>query len=118
MEWLNAWDSLAYPVGIDIDGVDPSLDSGLPTTWLVVAVILSVAAVVWYRQRVVRHSFWCATAGRDVELVLERGRVLSCTAFEDSTAVACARHCRDRSFRMQWPAAVPELSQLRGGRSR
>lgn len=118
MDWLNAWEPLAYPVDIDIDGVDPSRDGGLPTTWLAVAVILSVAAVVRYRQRVARHSFWCATAGRDVELVLGRGCVLSCTAFEDSTAIACARRCRDRSFRMQWPPALPALSRLRGGRPR
>jgi hypothetical protein len=77
-------------------------------------VILLAAAVRAYRQRVARHSFWCATVGRGVEVRLEHGCVGSCTAFEDPMAIACARRCLDRSFRVQWPLAVPALSRLRG----
>jgi hypothetical protein len=43
-----------------------------------------------------------------------RGRALSCSAFEDPAAIACGRRCLDRSFRVQWPPALPVLAQ-RGG---
>jgi len=69
--------------------------------------------VMWFRRRVVRHSFWCATAGRDVVVRLGRGCVQSCSAFEDPTAIACARRCRDRSFRVQWPPELPVLARPR-----
>jgi hypothetical protein len=35
--------------------------------------------------------------------------VLSCSAFEDPTAIACGRRCRERSFRVQWPT-LPVLA--------
>jgi len=56
-----------------------------------------------------------ATTGRDVEMGFRRGRVLSCSAFEDPTAIACGRRCLDRSFRVQWPPALPVLAQRRDG---
>jgi hypothetical protein len=120
MDWLDAWDRLSYPVpdvDIEIERVDPSAEGGLVAVGLVSAVILVIllaAAVRGYRQRVARHSFWCATVGREVEVRLQRGCVQSCTAFEDPMAIACARRCLDRSFRVQWPLAVPTVSRLRG----
>jgi hypothetical protein len=106
---------LPYPVLYEeVDRVDASGDGGLLTAWLVLAVIAMTATYVWRRQRVVRHSFWCLTAGREVEMRVSRGCVLSCSAFEDRTAIACARRCLDRSFRMQWPAALPVLGRPRG----
>jgi hypothetical protein len=116
MDWSSAWEPLPYPVPyMEIESVDPPADGGLLTVGLVVvAVILLAAAVMWYRQRVVRHSFWCATVGRDVEVRSGRGGVQSCSAFEDPTAIACARRCLDRSFRVQWPPAVPVLARPRG----
>lgn len=111
MDWFSEWEPLPY--NIEIERVDPSADGGLLPAWLVVAVILLAAAVMWYRQRVVLHSFWCATVGRDVEVRLGRGCVQSCSAFEDPTAIACARRCLDRSFRVQWPPAVPVLAGRR-----
>jgi hypothetical protein len=96
-----------YPVPyMEIEQVDPPVDGGLLSAWLVVAVIVLAAAALWYRQHGVRHSFWCATAEREVEVRLGRGCVKSCSAFEDPTAIACARRCLDRSFRVQWPPAV------------
>jgi hypothetical protein len=38
---------------------------------------------------------------------------VSCSAFEDPTAIACARRCLDRSFRVQWPPALPVLARPR-----
>lgn len=115
MDWFSTWEALPYPVPyMEIERVDPPADGGLLTAWLVLAVILLAAAVMWYRQRLVRHSFWCATVGRDVEVRLGRGCVQSCSAFEDPMAIACARRCLDRSFRVQWPPAVPVLARPRG----
>lgn len=115
MDWFSVWEPLPYPVPyMEIEPVDPSPAGGLLTAWLVLAVIALVAAVMWYRQRVVRHSFWCATLARDVEVHLWGGCVKSCSAFEDPTAIACGRRCVDRSFRMQWPRAVPVLTRPRG----
>jgi len=112
MDWFSVWEPLPYPVPyIDIEGVDPPADGGLLPAWLVVAVILLAAAVMW---RVVLHSFWCATVGRDVEVRLGRGCVQSCSAFEDPTAIACARRCLDRRFRVQWPPVDPVLARPRG----
>jgi hypothetical protein len=115
MDWFSTWEPLPHPVPyMEIERVDPPADGGLLTVWLVVAVILLAAAVMWYRQRVVRHSFWCATVERDVEVRLGRGCVESCSAFEDPTAIACARRCLDRGFRVLWAPAVPVLARPRG----
>lgn len=114
MDWFSTWEPAPYPVPyMDIERLDPPADGGLLTAWLVLAVIALAAAVMWFRRRVVRHSFWCATAGRDVVVRLGRGCVQSCSAFEDPTAIACARRCRDRSFRVQWPPALPVLARPR-----
>ena len=99
---------------VEIERVDSSADGVLLTVWLVLAVIALAVAVMWYRHRVVRRSFWCATVGRDVEVHLARGCVQSCSAFEDPTAIACARRCLDRSFRVQWPWAIPVPARPRG----
>ncbi len=115
MDWFSVWEPLPYPVPyLEIERVDPPADGGSLTAWLVLALITLAAAMMWNRQRVVRHSFWCATVGRDVEMRLRRGCVQSCSAFEDPTAIACARRCPDRSFRVQWPPAVPVLARPRG----
>lgn len=113
MDWFSTWEPAPYPVPyMDIERLDPPADGGVLNAWLVLAVI-ALAATVMFRRRVVRHSFWCATAGRDVVVRLGRGCVQSCSAFEDPTAIACARGCRDRSFRVQWPPALPVLARPR-----
>ena len=104
MDWFSAWDPGSY---IEIEAVDADVDTGRLTAWLILTVVALIVATLWYRQRVSRHSFWCATVGRDVEVLFRFGRVLSCSAFEDPTAVACARRCLVRSFRVQWPSALP-----------
>jgi hypothetical protein len=106
MDWFTAWEPVGY---VEIERVDPGMDSGMLTAWLILAVIALAALIAWYRQRVVRRSFWCATAGRDVEVRFRRACVLTCSAFEDPTAVACARRCLDRGFRAQWPRALPVI---------
>jgi hypothetical protein len=114
MDWFSVWEPLPHPVTpVEIDRVDQATDGGLLTASLVLAVILLAAAMIWYR-RSVRGSFWCAVAGREVEVRLRLGRVQSCSAFEDPTAIACGRRCLDRSFRVQWPPAVPLLARPRG----
>jgi|SRR6185503_14867008 hypothetical protein len=115
MDWFSTWEPAPHPVPYtDIERLDPPADGGLLTAWLVLAVIALVVTVMWFRRRVVHHSFWCATAGRDVDVRLGSGWVQSCSAFEDPTAIACARRCRDRGFRVKWPPALPTLARPRG----
>jgi hypothetical protein len=111
MDWFSAWEPVPY---IDVERIDPPVDAGRLSAWLVLAVIVLTAVIMWYRQRVVSHSFWCATVGRDIAMQFRHGRVLSCSAFEDPTAIACARRCLDRSFRVQWPPTLPVLTRPRG----
>jgi hypothetical protein len=106
MDWFTVWEPVGY---VEIERVDSPMDSGMLTAWLILAVIALAGFIAWYRQRVVRRSFWCATAGRDVEVRFRRVGVLSCSAFETPTAVACARRCLDRGFRAQWPRALPVI---------
>jgi hypothetical protein len=121
MDWFTAWEPAGY-VEIEIERGDAPTDSGMLTAWLILAVIaLAVIAlaglIAWYRQRVVRRSFWCATAGRDVEVRFRRACVLSCSVFEEPTAAACARRCLDGGFRAQWPPALPVIvRRLASGR--
>jgi len=108
MDWFSTWDPGPY---IEIEPVDAAVDPGRLTAWLIVTVVALILAALWYRQRVSHRSFYCATVGRDVEVLFRFGRVLSCSAFEDPTAIACARRCLDRSFRGQWPPALPMVTQ-------
>lgn len=110
MDWFSVWEPAPYPLpDMDIERLEPPSDGGLLAVWLALAVVALAAAVMSSRRRLVRHSFWCATAGRDVDVRLERGFVQSCSVFEDPTAIACARRCRDRSFRVQRPPVLPVL---------
>jgi hypothetical protein len=63
-----------------------------------------------------RRRFWCAEAGREVEVLFEeRGlpgmrwsaAVKSCPVFEPGTGIACHRHCLSATFRRQWKFALP-----------
>ena len=110
MDWFNMWDPVSY---IDIERVEPPVDAGRFVAWLVVAMIVLTAMVMWYRQRIVCDSFWCAAVGREVEVRRRLGCVLSCSAFENPTAVACSRRCLDRSFRVQWPPALQVVTSPR-----
>jgi hypothetical protein len=111
MDWLSELEPIPYT---EVEQIDPTLDAGRLTAWLILAAVALIVAALWYRQRVFRRSFWCATVGRDIEVRLRLGCVLSCSAFEDPTAIACARRCLDRSFRVQWPPALPVLTRPRG----
>lgn len=111
-DWFSAWEPVRY---VEIERVDPPADSGMLIAWLILAVLVVTGFVAWYRQRVVRRSFWCATAGRDVEVRFRRSCVLSCAAFEEPAAIACARRCMDRTFRAQWPPALPVLMRPSSG---
>ena len=93
MDWFSTWDPEPY---IEIETVDGAVDTARLTAWLIVTAVALIVAALWYRQRVSRHSFWCATVGRDVEVLFRFGRVLS-----------CARRCLVPSFRVQWPPALP-----------
>jgi hypothetical protein len=100
---------------VEIERMDPPADSGMLIPWLILAVLVVAGLVAWYRQRVVRRSFWCATEGRDVEVRFRRSCVLSCSAFEGPATVACARRCMNRAFRVQWPPALPVLTRPSSG---
>ena len=115
MDWLGEWDPFLFPAPyIETETVEPPAMGEQLTAWLVLAVIALTVVAIWYRLRVARHSFWCATAGREVEVRIAHGCVQSCSAFENGAAVACARRCVDRSFRMQWPPALPVLARSGG----
>ena len=68
-----------------------------------------------------RHAaFSCALTERDVEVQFEAWGmpglrrlcgIVSCTAFDPPTAVACGRRCLDRAFRRQWQPALPVHSR-------
>ena len=114
MDWFGPWEPVPYA---DFEAVAPSTDAARFVTWLIVAMILLMPIVIWYWHRVVRHSFWCAAVERDVEVRFRRGAALSCSAFEDGAAIACTRRCVDRTFRVQWPPALPALTRPRGART-
>jgi hypothetical protein len=90
MDWFSTWDPVFYA---EIDQVDPAVDTGRLTAWLILAVVALAVAALWYRQRVFRHSFWCATIGRDVEVCFRLGRVRGFTT----------RRC---AFRRRWDRAA------------
>jgi hypothetical protein len=113
MDWFSAWDPGSY---IEIAPADPAVDTGRLTAWIILTVVALIVATLWYRQRVPRRSFWCATVARDVEALFRFGHVLSCSAFEDPTTIACARRCRVRSFRVQWPTALPVATRQQAPR--
>jgi hypothetical protein len=104
MDWFSEWQPVP---NLEIDLVNPTPYLGQLTAWAILIVLALVVTAVWYRQRRWRRSFWCATVGRDVEVRFRFGCAVSCSAFEDPTAIACARRCLDRSFRVQWPPALP-----------
>jgi len=108
MDWLSEWDPLPY---MGIEPTDPGFDSGRLTAWLILALAAVIIGVLWHRQRISRHSFWCPTSRREVEVRVRLARVLTCSAFENPSAVACGRRCVDRGFRTQWPAALPVLTR-------
>jgi hypothetical protein len=115
MDWFSGWDPVPNLVSFEeIERLDPPADGGPLAAWLLLAVTALVFTVMWYWPRVVRHSFWCPVVGRDVEVHLGRGCVRGCSAFEDRTAIACARRCLNPSFRAQWPWALPVSAAPRG----
>jgi hypothetical protein len=117
MDWFSAWDPGPYIEIEPVDAaVDAAVDSGRLTAWLIVTTVVLVVAALWHRQRVSRHSFCCPTVGRDIEVLFRFGRVLSCSAFEDPTAIACARRCLVRSFRVQWSPALPVATRPQASR--
>lgn len=105
MDWFSEWQPAP---SLEIERVDSY--SGQVTAWLILIVVAAVVAALWYRQRSWHRSFWCATVGRDIEVRFRFGCVVSCSAFEDPASIACGRRCLDRSFRVQWPPALPVLA--------
>jgi hypothetical protein len=111
---------------MDIPGVGDGLDlwfqawiqgflllfAEIGATVVMGAVVIAIFA--FFSARTVRRWFWCAQAGRAVEVEFERrgplrtlARVRSCSAFEDKTAIGCSRRCLDGNFRRQWEQALP-----------
>jgi len=79
--------------------------------------------VRWSSRGAMRHRFWCALARREVEVKFDVHRVAglrwttavrACSAFDPPTAVACARRCRDATFRRQWAPALPVFTRRQG----
>jgi len=104
MDWFSEWQPAP---NLEIELVDPTAYSGQLTAFVVLIVVAAVVSILWHRRRSWRRSFWCATIERHVEVRFRLGCVVSCSAFEDPAAIDCARRCRDRSFRVQWPPALP-----------
>jgi hypothetical protein len=102
MDWFSEWQPAP---NLEIEPVDPTAYSGQLAASVIL--IVAVVAFLWYHRRSWRRSFWCATVESDVKVRFRLGCVVSCSAFEDPAAIDCARRCRDRSFRVQWPPALP-----------
>ena len=114
MDWLG----FDMPPYSELENGVAGQTAALPGEWLVslgVVLILSVVVITAYRRR--SRAFWCALAGREVVVTFERGRVCSCTAFEDPAGITCGRRCTSAAFRRQWPPALPVLGAAgRGAR--
>jgi len=104
MDWFSEWQPAR---NMELEAVDPAVYSGQLTASVILIVVAAIVAILWYRRRSWRRSFWCATIERDVEVRFRFGCVMRCSAFEDPAEIDCARRCRDRSFRVQWPPALP-----------
>jgi hypothetical protein len=116
MDWVTTVD---WPRYVEIEPGELSertSDLLARVTWVVLALIVLPAVATWYRRRNGRRAFWCALAGRDVEVEFAGSSVRSCSAFEDATAVACDRRCVDVAFRSQWDSALPVVSLPSGRR--
>jgi len=107
MDWFSEWQPAP---NLEIDRVDPTSYSGQLIAWAILVIVVLTVAGAWHHQRTWRRSFWCATAGRDVEVRHRFGSAVSCSAFEDPTAIACSRRCLDRSFRVRWSPGLPVLA--------
>jgi hypothetical protein len=99
-EWFRAWIGVFTEFAVD-------------ALVIVCAVVLALAIVSWYGVTYVRRRFWCRLVDRDVEVEFaKRGpfrrlaAVARCPAFEDGTAISCARRCLDPGFRGQWQPAL------------
>jgi len=110
MDWFSEWQPV---LNMEIEPVDSAMYSGQLTAAVILIAVAAVVAIFWYRLRSWRRSFWCATIERDVQVRFKLGCVVTCSAFEDPGAIDCARRCRDRSFRVQWPPALP-VARSRG----
>jgi hypothetical protein len=104
MDWFSEWQPVP---NLEIEPLDPTAYPGQLTAWVILIVVAAALVILWYRQRTWRRALWCATKGRDVEVRFRLGCVVSCSAFEGPATIECARRCRDRSFRVQWPPALP-----------
>jgi hypothetical protein len=115
-----------FPIGSPALGFDsPLSQSGADADgWILVAFVLAVAivAVAGLSTGVfaARRRFWCASAGRDVEVTtLETGlsgfrrpvAILGCSVFDRPTEVTCGRGCLDRDARVKLP--LPSLFERR-----
>jgi len=114
MDWLGVDFPVAIYSVVELDSSAPQATIDwlalLPAALLVAIIAVAIVAA----RRAERWSFWCAIAGRDVVAEARGGCVQSCSAFEDPTAITCARRCADAAFRRQWPPALPLLVSSRG----
>ena len=108
MDWFSEWQPAP---NVEVDAMGTASYSGQLTALVILILVAGIIAAAWYRQRTWRRSFWCATVRRDDEVTFRFGRTVRCSAFGDDTAIACARRCRDRSFRVQCPPALPVLTR-------
>ncbi len=49
MDWFSEWDPGPY---IQLEPVDPAVDTRRLTAWLILTVVALIVAALWYRQRV------------------------------------------------------------------
>ena len=108
------WFGFEMPLYYDLDGsAARQAAMAAPLEWLALlpaALVVAVAVALVLRGRR-RRSFWCAGVEREVVVEFRHGHVRSCTAFEEPSAIACARRCRDAAFRRQWPPALPVMME-------
>lgn len=96
----------------------PALSQSAADTygWILVAFALAVTIVAFAGLAagafVARRHFWCASAGREVEVTFQENglpgfrrpvAVRKCSMFDPPTEVTCRRDCLDRAVRMKLP---------------
>ncbi|MFI5373015.1 MAG: hypothetical protein ACHQ8D_00085 [Candidatus Rokuibacteriota bacterium] len=98
-----------WPIGYDGDVRGLAENAATAYWWWpllawVAGVVILLVLVVLVTGLPVRRRFWCAQAGREVDVAFEEDglpgarrfiAVVSCTAFEPSTHVRCHRECLD-----------------------
>ena len=112
MDWPTAGPLDGSEVGM-VQALADAIGWGL----IILALLVAIPLVVWVDRVRRRRRFWCAQAGREVEVEFEEtGRLLGfrhpvavrrCSEFDPATAVTCNQGCLDADARTRVPIKSP-----------